>query len=301
MKERKPTASVGRPMGGRKKQMKLLKKALALCLVLCMGTLALASCIETGTEIHLITREESSGTRSAFTELLGILDEDGNDAIVATAEITNSTNVMITSVAGDRNAIGYISLGALSADVKALRIDGVTPTVENIKNNTYKLARPFNLAYVDGTLSDVARDFLAFVMSSEGQALIAAEGYIATDGAPSYTPSGKSGRVTLAGSTSIAPVMGKLKDAYESLNSNVAVEVNEGGSSAGMTAAINGTCDIGMASRELKESEKTKLASVRMASDGIAVIVHLENSVVDMTSEEVRRIYMGELTNWVVD
>lgn len=280
-----------------KEGMKLARKLVSVLALIGMAGMAFVGCGGGGTGIHVITREEGSGTRGAFTELLGVVDENEEDAIISSAEVTNSTQVMITTVAGDRNAIGYISLGSLSADVKAVQLDGVSATVENVKNGTYKLARPFNLAYKD-TLSAAGEDFIDFIMSEQGQSIITAEGYIGADDAPTYTASGMTGTVKLAGSTSVAPVMYKLQEAYMRLNNGVTVEVNEGGSGAGMTAAINGTCDIGMASRDLTDSEKAELDFTTIATDGIAVIVNVENSVSNLTSEEVRKIYLGQLTNW---
>lgn len=249
--------------------------------------------------ITVISREDGSGTRGAFTELLGIVDENENDATVATAEITNSTSVMMTTVAGNKYAIGYVSLGSLSDTVKALKVDGVEATAENVANGTYAVARPFNIATKDG-LSDVAADFVSFIMSEQGQTIIEEEGYIKADAAAAaYTASGKSGTVTLAGSTSVAPVMEVLAEAYMELNPDVSIEVQQSGSSAGITSAIEGVCDIGMSSRELKEEELSQgLTSTTIATDGIAVIVNLENPVNEITSEQIRQIYLGELTDW---
>ena len=254
------------------------------------------------TKITVISREEGSGTRGAFVELFGVVDEDGNDITVATAEQNSSTSVVITTVKDNPSAIGYISLGSLSKDVKAVKVDGVEATVENLKNGSYKVSRPFNIAYKND-LSDNAKDFLKFIMSKEGQAIVSEKGYIAIDAKESYTAAGTKGTIKIAGSTSVAPVMKVLAEKYEALNPDAKVEVSEGGSSAGMTSAIEGVCDIGMASRELKDSEKQKgLESTTMAIDGIAVIVNKDNSVADsLTSEQIKKIYLGEITEWSLE
>ena len=249
--------------------------------------------------INVISREEGSGTRSAFTELLGIVDENENDATIATAEATNSTAVMMQTVADNEYAIGYISLGSLSDTVKAVSVDGVAATAENVANGTYPIARPFNVAVKEG-LSDVAADFLTFLTSAEGQQIIEDEGYIkAVTDAPAYTGSGMSGTVSLAGSTSVGPVMEVLAEAYMEINPDVSVEVQQSGSGAGMTSAIEGVCDIGMASRDVSEEEQAQgLIPTTIATDGIAVIVNLENPVDNMASEDIRDIYLGTITDW---
>ncbi len=249
-------------------------------------------------KITVVAREEGSGTRSAFVELLGIVDADENDATVVTAESTNSTSVMITTVEGNKNAVGYISLGSLKDNVKAVSVDGVEATAENVKNGTYAISRPFNIATKEG-LSEVASDFIAFILSEEGQAIIDEEGYISVTPQGSYTASGLSGNITLGGSTSVSPVMEKLAEAYKALNPDVTIEIQQTGSSAGMTAAIEGVCDIGMASREVSQSELDQgLTSTQIAMDGIAVIVNNENPTEDMTSEQIQKIYLGEVTDW---
>ena len=256
-----------------------------------------ASAAITG-EITVITREEGSGTRDAFVELLEITDADGNDAIYDGAEITEKTSVMLTSVAGNKKAIGYVSLGSLSDDVKAIKVNGVEATADNVKSGEYTVSRNFNLAYKEDSLSDVAADFLKFVLSVEGQAIIEEEGYIAVDATEHYTASGVSGKFTLAGSTSVGPVAEVLCEAYKELNPDVQFDVQQTGSSAGMTSASEGACDIGMASRDLKDSEKEVLTGVKIATDGIAVVVNLENSVESLTSEQIANIFKGELTDW---
>lgn len=214
------------------------------------------------------------------------------------AEITNSTAVMMTTVAGNPNAIGYISLGSLDDSVKALKIDGAEATAENIKNGTYKVARPFNIATKED-VSEVASDFIAFIMSDEGQAVVEENGYISQGSTGAYTASNMSGKIVVAGSSSITPVMEKLKEAYIALNPNVTIEVQQNDSTTGMTSVAEGTCDIGMASRELKDSELANgLQPTVIAMDGIAVIVNQENTVSDMTSDTVKAIFTGATTDW---
>lgn len=272
-------------------------KALALFTAAVMAATAFTGCSGSNTSITVISREEGSGTRGAFTELMGIAVDDV-DHTIATAEVSQSTSVVIQSVAGNKNAIGYISLGSLSSDVKAVSVDGVKATVENINNGTYKVSRPFNIA-VKENLSDLAADFIEFIMSDEGQAIIEEKGYIEVKSHGSYTPSGLQGTIVVAGSTSVAPVMEVLADKYKELNSGVTIEIQQTGSSAGMTSTINGACDIGMASREVKESELAEgLVPTVIAMDGIAVIVNNDSSVDNLTSEQIKRIYTGEITDW---
>ena len=252
-------------------------------------------------EVSVYSREDGSGTRGAFIELFGIEEKDTNgdkvDLTIPTAAITNSTSVMMTSVAGDANAIGYISLGSLNNTVKALNIDGAEATAENVKSGTYKVARPFNIVTKDG-VSDVAQDFIDYIMSSDGQKVVEENGCISVaDGAGSYKASGKSGKIVIAGSSSVTPVMEKLAEAYKALNPDVAIEVNQSDSTTGVNMATEGTCDIGMVSRELKDSENGVKATV-IAQDGIAVIVNPDASVDGLTSDQVKGIYTGELITW---
>lgn len=252
-------------------------------------------------EVSVYSREDGSGTRGAFIELFGIEEKDANgdkvDLTTPTAAITNSTSVMMTSVAGDANAIGYISLGSLNNTVKALSIDGAEATVENVKSGTYKVARPFNIVTKDG-VSDVAQDFIDYIMSSDGQKVVEENGCISVaDNADSYKASGKSGKIVIAGSSSVTPVMEKLAEAYKALNPDVAIEVNQSDSTTGVNMATEGTCDIGMVSRELKDSESGVKATV-IAQDGIAVIVNPDASIDELTSDQVKGIYTGELTTW---
>ena len=252
-------------------------------------------------EVSVYSREDGSGTRGAFIELFGIEEKDANgdkvDLTTPTAAITNSTSVMMTSVAGDANAIGYISLGSLNNTVKALSIDGAEATAENVKSGTYKVARPFNIVTKDG-VSDVAQDFIDYIMSSDGQKVVEENGCISVaDNAGSYKASGKSGKIVIAGSSSVTPVMEKLAEAYKALNPDVAIEVNQSDSTTGVNMATEGTCDIGMVSRELKDSENGVKATV-IAQDGIAVIVNPDASVDGLTSDQVKGIYTGELITW---
>lgn len=252
--------------------------------------------------IDVISREDGSGTRGAFIELFGVEQKDASgekvDYTTDDAEITNSTEVMITSVAGDKQAIGYISLGSLNDSVKALKIDGAAATVDDIKDGSYKIARPFNIV-TTGEVSDVAQDFINFIFSEEGQKVVEDNGYISQGNQGAYTASGKSGKVTVAGSSSVTPVMEKLAEAYKALNSDVTVEVQQSDSTTGVTSSIEGVCDIGMASRELKEEETAKGAQGQViAMDGIAVVVNNENPVEDLTAEQVKDIYVGDTTDW---
>lgn len=252
--------------------------------------------------IDVISREDGSGTRGAFIELFGVEQKDASgekvDYTTDDAEITNSTEVMITSVAGDKQAIGYISLGSLSDSVKALKIDGAAATVDDIKGGTYKIARPFNIV-TTGEVSDVAQDFINFIFSEEGQKVVEDNGYISQGNQGAYTASGKSGKITVAGSSSVTPVMEKLAEAYKALNSDVTVEVQQSDSTTGVTSALEGVCDIGMVSRELKEEETAKGAQGQViAMDGIAVVVNNENPVDDLRSEQVKDIYVGDTTDW---
>ena len=281
-----------------------MKKIISVLAVIALAAAVFAGCSQgAGTsKINVMTREEGSGTRSAFVELFGIETEDENgekvDNTIATAETTNSTSVMMTSVAGDPSAIGYISLGSLNDSVKALKIDGADATVENIKSGAYKASRPFNIAVKAG-VSDSAKDFISFIMSDDGQAVIEENGYIPQGGSGAYSAGVTSGTVTVAGSSSVAPVMEKLKEAYEAVNPGVQVSVQQNDSTTGITGAVDGVCDIGMASRELKPSETAAgLTQTTIATDGIAVIVNLENPVDSLSSEEIRAIYMGEKTEW---
>ena len=280
-----------------------MKRTLSAILCLAACAAAFTGCGDKGnTAITVISREEGSGTRGAFVELMGILekDADGNekDLTTTSAETSQSTSVVISTVQGNKNAIGYISLGSLSSDVKAVKVDGVEASVDTVKDGSYKVARPFVICTKD-EISDAANDFMNFILSSEGQSIIENDGYISVAGDNAYTSSEPSGKITVAGSTSVGPVMEKLADAYMELNSGVTVEIQQTGSGAGITSTIEGACDIGMSSRELKQEELDKgLTPTQIAMDGIAVIVNKDNEVSELTSEQIKSIYVGETTDW---
>jgi len=266
------------------------------------NTSAAASNFKADSDIAVISREDGSGTRGAFIELFGV--EQKNDAgekidyTIDTAAITQSTGVMKTSVSQNEYAIGYISLGALDDSVKALDIDGAQASVENIKNGTYKISRPFNIV-TTANITPLAQDFIDFIMSADGQAVIEGEKYIPVSDAPAYSGTKQSGTVTVAGSSSVTPVMEKLKEAYTAVNPDVTVEINQSDSTTGVNSAIDGICDIGMASRELKDSEIEKGAlNTVIAMDGITVIVSNDNPVSELTADEVKDIYTGNITTW---
>lgn len=253
-------------------------------------------------EIGVMTREDGSGTRSAFVELFGIEEKqaDGSkkDRTIPSAAVTNSTSVMMTNVAGDPAAIGYISLGSMNDTVKGLKIDGAVPSAENVENGTYRISRPFNLILRED-LSEAADDFIAFIMSDDGQKIVAEDGYIPVESSGAYQKKAESGKVTVSGSSSVTPLMEKLSEAYQSANPDVSVEVQQSDSSTGISDAADGISDIGMASRELKEEEQNLgVSSEVIANDGIVVIVNPENSADELSSENVKKIYTGEITTW---
>ena len=250
--------------------------------------------------ITVVSREDGSGTRGAFIELFGVeeKDADGNkvDNTTEEAEITNNTAVMMSTVAGDVDAIGYISLGSLNDSVKAVKIDGVEATAENIKSGEYKVSRPFNIA-TNGEVSDVAQDFIDYILSPEGQAVIEENGYISIDDVKDAESTQPEGKVVVAGSSSVTPVMEKLKEAYLAVNTNADIEIQTSDSTTGVTSTQEGICDIGMASRDLKDTE-TGVTATTIAQDGIAVIVNNENLVENLTSDQVKSIFTGETTVW---
>lgn len=295
---------------------KMRKRVLGIAIgaLLALGALGMAGCSgsagqeqggdeagsPTGT-VSVYSREDGSGTRSAFIELFGIEQKDASgqkvDMTTPSAAITNSTSVMMTSVAGDESGIGYISLGSLNDTVKALEINGVEASADNVKNGSYEISRPFNIVTKDG-LTDVAQDFIDFIMSADGQKVVEDNGYIAVaDNAEAYTAAGLSGKIVIAGSSSVTPVMEKLAEAYEALNPEVSIEVNQSDSTTGVQMAAEGTCDIGMASRDLKDSESAVTATA-IAQDGIAVIVSKACAINGLTSDQVEGIYTGALVTW---
>jgi len=282
-----------------------MKKGLAVAMaallgVATMGTTAMAAA---SGDITICSREDGSGTRGAFIELFGIeeKDADGNkvDNTTEAAKITNSTSVMLSTVAQDVNAIGYVSLGSLDDSVTALKIDGAEATAENIESGDYKVVRPFNIATKDD-VSEAAQDFITYIMSADGQKIIQDNGYIKADEkAPAYKSNGAKGKVVVGGSSSVTPVMEKLKEAYAKANKDVTVEVQQSDSTTGVTNAIEGTCDIGMASRDLADSEAKKgVKATVIAKDGIAVIVNKDSKVDELTSAQVKDIYTGKTTKW---
>lgn len=250
--------------------------------------------------ISVVTREEGSGTRDAFTELTGVLVKDGSnktDNTTTSAVTINSTEAVITNVKDNEAAIGYISLGSLNDTVKALKIGGVEATADNVKSGDYAVSRPFNIAY-KGELSGVAQDFVDYIMSSDGQKIVSDNGYVTVSENAAYSGKKPSGKISVAGSSSVSPVMEKLAEAYQKVNTNAKVEIQTSDSSAGMQSAMGGTCDIGMASRDLKDEEKSALKAETIAKDGIAVIVNNANICDDLTLDQVKSIYTGETTVW---
>lgn len=279
-----------------------VKKIACASVILVAGLSAFAAPkFKSSKAISVMSREEGSGTRGAFVELFGVEQKNSQgkkvDYTTEEAAITNSTSVMLTSVAGDNYSIGYVSLGSLNDSVKALKIEGVDATVENIKNKSYKISRPFNIA-VKENLSPVAEDFVNYVLSSEGQAVIEKNKYIkVTDNA--YTSSKAEGKVVISGSSSVSPVMEKIIEAYKSVNPNAKIELQTSDSTTGVTNAISGTCDIGMASRALKESEKAKgVKEITIAIDGIAVVVNKANPLNDAKIQTIQDIYTGKIVKW---
>lgn len=256
---------------------------------------------DSSNDITIVSREDGSGTRGAFIELFGIEEKkDGEKVDMTTddAQITNSTSVMLTTVAGDDYAIGYVSLGSLNDTVKALKIDGEEATEQNIKDGKYKICRPFNIATKKGADNEVAKDFIAYIMSKEGQQVISDNGYIGDDSAEAYAGSKPSGKAVVGGSSSVSPVMEKLIEAYKKVNTGAEIELQTTDSTTGMTSAIDGSYDIGMASRELQDEEKDKLDSQVIATDGIAAIVNKNNTTDELSSDQVKTIYTGDATTW---
>ena len=254
-------------------------------------------------DIVVISREDGSGTRGAFIELLGIeqKNDDGTRKDLTTKEaiIAKQTDVMMMNIVGNPYAIGYMSLGSLNDMVKAVHIEGIPPTAENVKNGTYPITRPFNIA-TKGEPAGLTEDFIDFILSADGQAIVSKNYISIAENAPVYVGKNLSGKIVVAGSSSVAPIMEKLKEAYLTINPNAAIEIQMSDSSAGITGAIDGTCDIGMTSRELKDSELEKLSSTRIALDGIVIIVNNGNTVTNLTTEQVRAIFTGEALNWSV-
>lgn len=286
--------------------MRICKKTTALVLGGAAFLLGMAGCGASkpggdvrGRDISIVAREEGSGTRGAFVEIMSIVDADGVDATVQTAEVVNSTAVVTQTVVGNPAAIGYISMGSLDSTVKALAVDGVEGTAEHVKDGSYPVSRPFHICYREDGLTDLGRDFVKFILSADGQAILG-ETYIAVEeGAEAYTASGVTGKLSVNGSTSVGPVMMELAEAYRNWNPGVTIDVQQTGSGAGITATLDGSCEIGMSSRDLKEEELAQgLTAVRIALDGIAVIVNRENPVTGLTIQQIRDIFLGNVTSW---
>lgn len=280
---------------------KMKRENLLIFIAFVLMTALFVGCAKNSNNISVISREDGSGTRGAFIELFGIevKGEDGTRKDLTTKEamIAKQTDVMMVSVSSDKSAIGYISLGSLNDTIKAVSVDGAQATTENVKNGSYKVSRPFIIA-TKGEATGVTADFIDFILSAEGQAVVA-KSYIAVDDdAPAYSGSKPSGKVVVAGSTSVYPIMEKLKEAYVELNPNATIEIQQSDSSTGLSGAVSGTCDIAMSSRDLKEEERQFLTPIQIALDGIAIIVNNENSVSNLTSEQIKGIFTGELTTW---
>lgn len=292
----------------------LIKKSVAIMSLCALAMTSLAGCggsssssssssdsgFDASKTITVVTREEGSGTRDAFVELTGVLVKDGDtktDNTTTSAVTINSTEAVITNVKDNEAAIGYISLGSLNDTVNAVKIDGVEANADNVKSGEYAISRPFNIAY-KGELSEVAQDFVDYILSSDGQKVVEENGYVSVSDAQAYSGSKPEGKVVVAGSSSVSPVMEKLAEAYKKVNTNADIEIQTSDSSAGMQAAMNGTCDIGMASRDLKDEEASALKPTTIAKDGIAVIVNKSNTCTDLTMEQVKAIYTGETTVW---
>lgn len=280
----------------------------SLCAVLgtvfagCTNTSNTQGAFDKTKNISVVSREEGSGTRGAFIELLGIeqknADGTKSDKTTKEAIIANKTDVMLTNISTSPFSIGYVSLGSLNSSVKALKVDGVVASAQNVKNKTYKLARPFNIA-TKGEAAGLTKDFISFILSKEGQDVIATAGCIKiNDNAAAFSSTKPTGKIVIAGSSSVTPTMEKLKEAYLKINTGAEIEIQQSDSTSGMTAAINGTASIGMASRDLKDSEKAVLKSTEIALDGIAIIVNTQNTLTDITSDVARNIFMGTLTKW---
>lgn len=278
-------------------------KLAAIFTSVALAATMLASCGGSSDKITVISREDGSGTRGAFIELTGIEEKDSNgnktDNTKKDALICKSTDVVLTQVSGDKNAIGYISFGSLNDTVKALKVEGVEPSTATIESGDYKIVRPFNIAVKDG-LSDAAQDFENYILSSDGQDIIEKAGYIKIDkSAAAYASNNASGKVVVSGSSSVTPVMEKLAESYQKANTNVTVDVQQSDSSTGIKDAINGTSDIGMASRDISDDELSQgIKSVTIAQDAIAVIVNKDNAVDDITMDEIKAIYTGSKTTW---
>lgn len=278
---------------------KSIRKLTGLVVVVVMVMTTLASCGQNKDQIYVVTREEGSGTRTAFAELAGVTDKEGRDIITQQAEVTNSTAVMLQTIAGNKNAIGYVSLGSLSEDVKAVKVEGIPVNIETIKNGEYEIARPFNIV-TKSEMSEVTADFIEYILSKEGQKIVEKQGYIKDADARTYQKKNAiKGKITIAGSTSVAPVIEVIAASYMEMYPEVKIEIQQSGSSAGVIAVNEGVSDIGLASRELKgEENRLGLKSTKIAMDGIVVIVNKENIVENMSKNDIKRIFSGQSINW---
>ena len=280
-----------------------MKKKILMVLAAFVAAVTFAGCGSSGGgTINVVSREDGSGTRGAFIELTGVqAEKDGQkvDQTTDKATISNSTEVVMSTVKGDTNAIGYVSLGSLSKDVKAVKVEGVAPSVKTVTDGSYKISRPFNIM-TKGEASGVAQDFINYIMSKEGQNVIEKNGYVKVDAnAAAYNGSKPSGKITVGGSSSVTPVMEKLKETYEKVNPNATIEVQESDSTTGVSNAAKGTLDIGMASSDLQGSETSEgLKVTKIAKDGIAVIVNKDNSVDNLTLKQIKNIYTEKTTSW---
>lgn len=276
-----------------------MKKLLSVLML----TIFLVACSSGGggNDITVVSREDGSGTRGAFIELLGIEEKDADgkkkDLTTVEAVIANKTDVMLSNISNDPAAIGYLSLGSLNDTIKGLKIDGVEPTVANIVSGDYKVARPFNIVLGDKT-DEVTEDFIKYILSSDGQVVVEKVGYIAVETTEAYTSANLSGKIVVAGSSSVSPVMEKLAEAYMAINSNVTIEIQTTDSTAGVQAAIDGTANIGMASRELKDEEASQVEGIVIGIDGIVVVVNNENKVSNLSSYQVKDIFVGKVVSW---
>ncbi|MDR1017331.1 MAG: extracellular solute-binding protein [Lachnospiraceae bacterium] len=275
-------------------------KILQLIFLMSIVMSFLVGCVGKTDDITVISREDGSGTRGAFIELFGIEQKGDNfrkDRTTKEAMVVKQTDMMMVSVAGDKNAIGYISLSSLNDTIKPVKVDGVSATSANVKNGEYKVSRPFIIA-TKGDESKIAKDFIDYILSKEGQEIVG-ESYISVnDKAPEYINHDNSGKVVVAGSSSVTPLMEKLKEGYLKLNPNVKIEIQQSDSSTGLSGAISGTCDIAMSSRDLKEEEIKELKPIKIALDGIAIIVNKENPVTDLSAKQIGNIFMGKITTW---
>ncbi|MDR3224794.1 MAG: substrate-binding domain-containing protein [Clostridiales Family XIII bacterium] len=288
-----------------KKTMRIALLALLPAVVLALtagcGGVGAGGAFDAQSEIAVVSREDGSGTRGAFAALFGVEAKGGGgskkDRTTKEAVIAKQTDVMMAIVGGDKYAIGYISLGSMNDMIKAVSIDGVAPGAAQVKDGSYAVSRPFHIA-TKGAPSGPVQDFIAFVLSAEGQGVVA-ENYVAIkDSAPAYAGGKPAGKIVVAGSSSVSPVMEKLKEAYREINPNATIEIQQSDSSAGITGAIDGTCDIAMSSRDLTDGERTKLTQTQIAIDGIAVVVNKSNPVTDLTKDQVKSIYTGAVTKW---